>query len=77
MTLIAHHIILTGYGHWLPNDPRGSMSHEIRAPKIAELGPPHHGRKPIQPSLTELREFHQAAKESLALPVLWWDDAAR
>lgn len=28
--IIAHHLILHGYGHWLPNDPRGSGSREIR-----------------------------------------------
>jgi hypothetical protein len=29
-TVLAHHRILHGYGHWLSNDPRGSMSEEIR-----------------------------------------------
>ena len=41
--VIAHHIILTGYGHWLPNDPRGSMSREVHSARIAELGPDHDG----------------------------------
>ena len=77
MVAIAHHIILTGYGHWLPNDPRGSMSDEVHVPKIAELGPAHQGRKPVQPPPSELRAFHKAAKERLALPVLWWNDADR
>jgi hypothetical protein len=75
--VIAHHIILTGYGHWLPNDPRGSMSHEVHAPRIAELGPLHYGRKEVQPSRSELRAFHHGAKERLYHPVLWWDDAGR
>lgn len=26
MAIIAHHLVLTGYGQWLSNDPRGSMS---------------------------------------------------
>jgi len=25
--IIAHHLIWTAYGFWLPNDPRGSSSH--------------------------------------------------
>ncbi|OQB82433.1 MAG: hypothetical protein BWX88_03985 [Planctomycetes bacterium ADurb.Bin126] len=24
--VIGHHLMFTGYGHWLPNDPRGSLS---------------------------------------------------
>lgn len=28
--IIAHHLILHGYGHWFPNDPRGSGSDEVR-----------------------------------------------
>ena len=30
------HLIWTAYGWWLPNDPRGSSSYEIRVEKIAE-----------------------------------------
>jgi len=36
--VIAHHLILTGYGRWLPNDPRGSHSTDIRAGKLFLLG---------------------------------------
>ena len=32
------HLIWTAYGWWLPNDPRGSSSHEIRVERIADLG---------------------------------------
>jgi hypothetical protein len=39
----------THYGWWLPNDPRGSRSHEIRNPMIANLGELHYGRKRLQP----------------------------
>jgi len=55
--VIAHHLMWTAYGYWLPNDPRGSMSHEIRNERIQQLGAAHYGRKPIQPSSAELREF--------------------
>lgn len=27
--VIAHHLVITGYGHWLPNDIRGSGSVEL------------------------------------------------
>ena len=55
--VIAHHLIWTAYGWWLPNDPRGSSSHEIRVERIAEMGELHHGRKKAQPSSAELRRF--------------------
>jgi len=74
---IATHVIQTGYGHWLPNDPRGSESRVVHAPRIAELGEIHFGRKQIQPSREELRAFHRLAEERLGLPVLWFNGAER
>jgi REP element-mobilizing transposase RayT len=58
----------------LPNDPRGSSSHEIRVERIAELGALHHGRKEIQPTATELRRFHEKARDVLAHPLLALED---
>jgi len=75
--VIASHIIITGYGHWLPNDPRGSMSRRVRSPKLAALGVPHHGRRRVQPSVDELRVFHRDAQRHLAHPILWFDAAKR
>ena len=57
----AYHLIWTAYGHWLPNDPWGSSSQEIRCAKIAPLGDLHHGRKRIQPAGQEIQEFYEAA----------------
>lgn len=39
--VLAHHLILTGYGHWLPNDPRGSFSETIAAGKLIPAGDIH------------------------------------
>ena len=64
--VMAHHLIWTAYGSWLPNDPRGSTSHEIRVEKIAELGELHVGRKAVQPSRTELLAFFAASRDVLA-----------
>ncbi len=36
--VIAHHLIWTAYGWWLPNDPRGSTSHTIASDVLAEPG---------------------------------------
>ncbi len=75
--VIAHHLILTGYGHWLPNDPRGSMSLEAYTPKLAQLAEAHFGRKKKQPSRDELRGFYRKARKYLAYDVLWFDSAER
>jgi REP element-mobilizing transposase RayT len=60
-----YHLIWTAYGWWLPNDPRGSSSHEIRVERIANLGELHHGRKATQPSSVEIRRFYQEARHAL------------
>jgi hypothetical protein len=68
--VIAHHLMWTVYGYWLPNDPRGSMSRTIACDVIAELGELHYGRKKIQPAASVLRQFRQQAKEVLKFPLL-------
>jgi len=37
--VVAFHVVVSTYGFWLPNDPRGSWSNEVRAENIAEFGP--------------------------------------
>ncbi len=37
--VLAYHIILTAYGFWLPNDPRGSWSKEVWAKHLKRFGP--------------------------------------
>src|SRR4051812_47628804 len=71
--IIGHHLILMGYGHWLPNDPRGSGSEEIRQEKLDDLGSIHHGRKKPQPSRDELKAFYKEAEPLLEFPRLWYD----
>ena len=75
--VIAHHLILTGYGHWLPNDPRGSMSLKTYSPELAQLAEAHFGRRQRQPTLAQLRAFYRKAEGMLAFPVLWFDENAR
>ncbi len=66
----GYHLIWTVYGWWLPNDPRGSTSHEIRAASIASLGELHFGRKRIQPAGREIRKFRELAQQVLKHPLL-------
>jgi len=75
--IIGHHLILHAYGQWLPNDPRGSGSEELREEKLADLGPIHHGRKVVQPPRRELKEFYRQAEPMLDFPTVWFDDAKR
>jgi REP element-mobilizing transposase RayT len=72
-------MIWTLYGHWLPNDLRGSGAVELRDEKFEPLGPIHHGRKPkqLQPSRKELRKFHKQAEPLLDYSRFWIDDAKR
>lgn len=70
----AYHLIWTVYGWWLANDPRGSSSHEIRVVELESLGPLHYGRKPIQPSSKELREFYTKAQDLLRHQILCFTD---
>jgi REP element-mobilizing transposase RayT len=76
-TVIAHHLVISGYGHWFANDLRGSGSYEIHDKKFEDLGPIHFGRKARQPSRNELREFFREAEARLNHPVLWFDEADR
>jgi REP element-mobilizing transposase RayT len=67
--LIAYHLIWTGYGLWLPNDPRGSGSSIALSPKIAALGEVRFGRKHVQPPGAVIREFYANARKVLSHPV--------
>ncbi len=71
--VLAHHLIWTGYGHWLPNDPRGSGSPAAQD-IIAALGPLHFGRKTQQPSRVEVKEFYSRADEILKYPRISFSD---
>ena len=68
--VIAHHLILTAYGWWLPNDPRGSGSQAVATDVIAELGELHHGRRRVQPPSATIREFYTRAGGVLKYPLL-------
>ncbi|HYH66731.1 MAG TPA: hypothetical protein VD866_18700 [Urbifossiella sp.] len=75
--VIAYHLVWTGYGRWLPNDPRGSGSHTVCTDVLAELGELHHGRKRVQPPGREVRAFYERARQLLKHPLLTLDEADR
>jgi REP element-mobilizing transposase RayT len=75
--IIAHHLVLMGYAHWLPNDLRGSGSDTIRNEILKDLGDIHPGRKRIQPDRNELRAFHHHAQPLLEQEVIWFNQEMR
>ena len=77
--VIAAHLILTLYGHWAVNDPRGSGSEDFYDFKFEPLGPIHHGRKPNheQPTRGDLKSFHHEHQDLLNFPIFWIDDPMR
>jgi REP-associated tyrosine transposase len=75
LLLIAYHLIWTGYGHWLPNDPRGSGSKAVLNERIAALGELHYGRKRVQPPNKIVREFYKQATPIFSYPPLKFDQA--
>jgi hypothetical protein len=76
-TIIGHHLVLMGYGHWLSNDRRGSGSSGVRAKNLSDLGDVHFGRKKVQTSRDELRRFYSEAEQLLEHETIWFDDEIR
>jgi REP element-mobilizing transposase RayT len=72
--VIGYHLIWTAYGLWLPNDPRGSSSHEIRCAEISGLGELHHGRRKVQPAAGDIQRFYEAAQQVLKHELLKFSD---
>lgn len=70
----GYHLIWTAYGWWLPNDPRGSTSREVRCAAIAGLGQLHYGRKRVQPAGRVIQEFREAARSVLKHALLTLSD---
>src|SRR5438067_845858 len=75
--VIAVHLVLTLYGHWAVNDPRGAGSSDFIDRKFEPLGPIHFGPKPAreQPARKQLKEFHHQHEELLNFPLFWIDEA--
>ena len=75
--VIAYHLVWTIYGVWLPNDPRGSGSAEVRRDDLAALGDTHLGRKHVQPAGHTIRKFYNEATPLLQHSVVRLDERAR
>jgi len=72
----GYQLVWTAYGWWLPNDPRGSWSPEIRVEKIMPLGDIHYGRRLNPPLPADVRHFYAQAQDVLKHLLLTFDDEA-
>src|SRR6201999_2320473 len=76
--VLAYHLIMTAYGFWLPNDPRGSWSEFVGSWEIYKFGPAT--KTTEKRSLA--REPHGvaeriAAKKALKYPPVRFDEIQR
>jgi REP element-mobilizing transposase RayT len=76
-TILASHLIFTAYAHWLPNDPRGSGSSQIRNDDLKPLGDILPGRQYPQPPREIVRQSHRQAEPLLDHPRIWFSDIMR
>jgi REP element-mobilizing transposase RayT len=67
--VLAYHMILSAYGFWLPNDPRGSWSTEVWAKDLKPFGDPVHPdtRRSVAAKPHD-RAKRLAAKKELVMP---------
>ena len=77
--MIAFHLIISAYGFWLPNDPRGSWSEFVASWELYKFGGPatkvNDGRSHARdPHDVELR---RKAKELLKYPPVRFDQTQR
>ena len=75
--VIAYHIILTTYGTWLPNDPRGSYSKAVYDAELRTLGDVRYGRQEPQPDGKTLRRFWTASRRTTNRRPFFIDDSTR
>jgi hypothetical protein len=67
--VIAYHIIFGAYGFWLPNDPRGSQSKYVFAPRLSLFGPPTRVREDTRLSPAEAERLRVMQAELQRPPV--------
>lgn len=66
---LAHHVIFSAYGFWLPNDPRGSGSDFVRKRALFDFGAPTRVEtRSSVAHVTHDRDARQRAKAELCYP---------
>lgn len=76
--ILGFHLTWTTYGHWFPNDPRGSWSNEVWNPLLSHvriLDVEHQVTEPRSVPVRQMRQFvEDAAKVLKSRPVLLSND---
>lgn len=76
--MIAFHLIISAYGFWLPNDPRGSWSDFVGSWELLKFGP----ATTVNDARNYAKDPHdvalrRAAKQALKYPPVRFDNAPR
>ncbi len=73
--VIAYHVTFGAYGFWLPNDPRGSWSDYVFAPRLRQFGPTTkvHTRQSVAHVEHDHRQ-RMATKSALKYPAVVFND---
>jgi REP element-mobilizing transposase RayT len=73
---VAHRVTFGAYGFWLPNDPRGSWSEYVFAPRLRTFGPATkvHTRRSVACVSHDDRQ-RMTAKRALKYPAVVFNDA--
>jgi REP element-mobilizing transposase RayT len=72
--ILGSHVIISAYGFWLPNDPRGSWSDMVRAWELRRFGPATKVETTQSVAARPHdRKSRKAAKESLRYPPVSFD----
>src|ERR1035437_4816444 len=72
--VLGYHLILSAYGFWLPNDPRGSWSDFVRSWELLRFGPAT--KVATRRSVAHVahdRKSRLAAKAALQFPTVQFD----
>lgn len=70
MAVLANHLVFSAYGHWLPNDPRGSGSTYVGSKDLLRFGraTPLEDRSRSVASRPHDHQLRKAAKNALKRP---------
>lgn len=76
--VLWYHLVLSAYGHWLPNDPRGSWSTYVGSRRLFEFGPATKvsGKRSYAHDQHD-RAYRVAAKQALKYPPVRFNELQR
>ncbi len=64
----GYHLVLSTYGFWLPNDPRGSMSEKVYSAELSKCGRPTKTLERKQVDAVAYQRWRKVADDALLYP---------